>query len=139
MLGNFLAARQAVLDVQPDGVFDVFNGLFVCVPLAVAALQHRARNEITIGVSFYHGGKCEVLHTVIIGSSQPSANQNPQSLDPTFSFSHYRRPAVRELRDPIRSRTGKSSDWALHREAVGYMLPATSNWRVSLTPGWVDC
>jgi len=46
MLGDFLAVSEAVFDVQSDGVFDVLNGLVVCVSLAVTALKHGTGNEI---------------------------------------------------------------------------------------------
>ncbi len=78
MLGNFLAARKAVLDVKPDGVFDVFNRLFVCVPLAVAALEGRTRNVISVRVGFDKDGKRNVFHSLIIGSDRPPANWNPR-------------------------------------------------------------
>lgn len=46
--GIFLAIRTTIFDVQPDGIFDVFHGLFVGVSLAVAALKRRAGNKIAV-------------------------------------------------------------------------------------------
>ena len=69
MLGDFLAVSEAVFDVQSDGVFDVLNGLFVCVSLAVTALKHGTGNEIAVRIGFDNDGEREVLHSWIIGLS----------------------------------------------------------------------
>jgi hypothetical protein len=66
MLGNFLAVRDSVFDVEPNGVSNVFDSLFVSVSLAVTALEHGAGNEITVGVGFNDDGKREVFHVRII-------------------------------------------------------------------------
>jgi hypothetical protein len=38
VLGNFFAVRKTIFDVQSDGVFNICDGLLVCVSLAVAPL-----------------------------------------------------------------------------------------------------
>lgn len=69
MLGDFLAVSKAVFDVQSNGVFDVLNGLFVCVPLAVAALKCGTGNEVAVRIGLNDDGEREVLHSWIIGLS----------------------------------------------------------------------
>jgi hypothetical protein len=62
MLGDFLAVREAVLDVQANSVLDVVESLFVGISLAVATLQRWTRNEIAVGVRFDNDRKCQVFH-----------------------------------------------------------------------------
>ncbi len=38
--------------MQADGVFDIFNRLFVTISLAVATLKGGAGDEIAVGVGF---------------------------------------------------------------------------------------
>ena len=51
------AICEAILDMQPDGVLDVFHRLFVRVPLAIATLKRGARDEIALRVAFDDDGK----------------------------------------------------------------------------------
>lgn len=48
VFGKLFAVRKTILKVQPNGVFDIFDGLFVCVALAVTALKRRAGNEVAV-------------------------------------------------------------------------------------------
>ena len=60
--GNFFAVRQAIFDVQPNGVLDVRDRLLVGLPLAVTALEHRASDEIAVLVALNDNRKRQVLH-----------------------------------------------------------------------------
>ena len=49
--------------MQADGVFDIFNRLFVTVSLAVATLKRGAGDEIAVGVGFHDDRKSQISHT----------------------------------------------------------------------------
>jgi hypothetical protein len=61
-LGNLLAVSDTVFDVQSNGVLDVRDGLFVAVSLAIAALERRARNEVTVRICFDNDRKSYIFH-----------------------------------------------------------------------------
>jgi len=61
-LRNLFAIGEPVFDVQPDGILDIFDGLFVAVSLAVATLEGRARNEVTVRVGFDNDRQDNVFH-----------------------------------------------------------------------------
>jgi hypothetical protein len=61
-LGNFFAVSQAIFDVQPDGVLNVRDRLFVGLPLAVTALERRTGDETAVLVALNDDGKRQVLH-----------------------------------------------------------------------------
>jgi hypothetical protein len=42
--------------MQPDGILDVLDGLFVSVALAVEALERRTGNEVPAGIAFDNDG-----------------------------------------------------------------------------------
>jgi hypothetical protein len=48
--------------MQSNGVFDVLDGLFVSVALAIAALEGRTRNEIPVSIAFDDNWKSNVFH-----------------------------------------------------------------------------
>jgi len=63
MLGDLLAVRKTILDMQANRVLDIFHGFFVSFSLAITTLKPRAGNKVTVRVSFYDDGKREVFHT----------------------------------------------------------------------------
>jgi len=64
--------------MQTDGVLDVLHGLFVGIPLAVAALQRGTGDEIAVRVCFHNDGKDKMLHDQIIGPVLPCAKRFPE-------------------------------------------------------------
>jgi hypothetical protein len=63
MLGNLLAVRKTILDMQANRVLDVFHGFFVSFSLAITTLEPRAGNKVTVRVRFYDDEKREGLHS----------------------------------------------------------------------------
>jgi hypothetical protein len=61
-LRDFFPIRDSIFDMQPDGILDVLNGLFVGIALAVAALECRARDEEPVSVAFDDNRKSDAFH-----------------------------------------------------------------------------
>ena len=65
--------------MEADGIFNILNGLFVAVPLAVATLERGARDKIAVGVRFDDDRKSQISHGTIISTPPCSTNRFPGS------------------------------------------------------------
>jgi len=57
-----LGGRQPVLNVQPNGILDIFDGLLVSFSLPVTALGRGTGDEVAVLVALDDDGKRQMLH-----------------------------------------------------------------------------